>query len=304
MYLDFEKYGLENFNFETIENCELKQLDDRERYWIQYYNTYNNGYNLTQGGQSGNDFYKYCNEIGKERSDLTAKQHLVFWYLLTKSFYQEGHYYVYKNSFMVKDVAKRLKMSENTWRSSIRELRRQGYIWYECEPESEEVPYNKRKMKEKKGTKFYIINFPEAYVPLDIELIKTLVAYGTPLPTAGGTIVSVYSMICRYYDYCQSKAGDKHCYLNIGQIRKVFSNERTQESGDVYRLMISIFQHLELVEVKTSKQFYKGGDYTRYEFIRPKLKIDPSHYIDDNDGPENIEDIVKAFREEIQEGDE
>lgn len=246
--------------------------------------------------------YEALNIVGM--STLTAKQYLVYAYLMSISIWnaqeKEGHYYVYKNSFMVKDVAKRLKMSENTWRSSVRELRRQGYIYYECEPE-EEIPLNKRKMKEKKGTKFYIINFPEAYVPLDIELIKTLVAYGTSLSTAGGTIVSVYSMICRYYDYCQSKAGDKHCYLNIGQIRKVFSNERTQESGDVYRAMISIFQHLELVQVKTTKQFYKGGDYTRYEFIKPSLKLDPSHYIDDNDGPDNIEDIIKSFGEEFQE---
>lgn len=249
--------------------------------------------------------YEALNIIGL--STLTAKQYLVYAYLMSISIWnaqeKEGHYYVYKNSFMVKDVAALLKISENTWRSSIRELRRQGYIWYECEPEPKDIPYDKRKMKEKKGTKFYIINFPEAYVPLDIELIRTLVSYGASLSSSGsgGTIVSVYSMICRYYDYCQSKAGDKHCYLNIGQIRKVFCQQRTQESGDVYRLMIALFQHLELVEVKTSKQFYKGGDYTRYEFIKPKLKLDSRFYIDDNDGPENIDDVLKALKEETQE---
>jgi len=62
--------------------------------------------------------------------------------------------------------------------------------------------------------------------------------------------------------------------------------------------MIALFQHLELVEVKTSKQFYKGGDYTRYEFIKPKLKLDSRFYIDDNDGPENIDDVLKALKEE------
>ena len=239
-------------------------------------------------------------------SNLTAKQYLVYAYLMSISIWnaqqKEGHYYVYKNSFTVKDAAKLLNISENTWRSAIRELRRQEYIWYECEKEDHKIPLEDRKMKEKKGTKYYIIKFPESYVPLDIQLIKVLVSYGASMSAGGGAIVSVYSMICRYYEYCQSKAGDKHCYLNIGQIRQVFCQKRTQESGDTYRLMIALFQFLELVEVKTTKQFYKGGDYTRYEFVNPKLKINSKFYLDENDGPENIDDILKAIKNEIKEG--
>lgn len=239
-------------------------------------------------------------------SKLTAKQYLVYAYLMSISIWnaqqKEGHYYVYKNSFTVKEAAALLNISENTWRSAIRELRKQGYIWYDCEKEPVEIPLKDRKMKEKKGTKYYIIKFPESYVPLDIQLIKVLVSYGASIQGGGGgAIVSVYSMICRYYQYCQSKASDNHCYLNIGQIRRVFCQKRTQENGDVYRLMIALFQFLELVEVKTSKQFYKGGDYTRYEFINPKLKIDPKFYLDENDGPENIDDILMAIKNEIEE---
>lgn len=239
-------------------------------------------------------------------SNLTAKQYLVYAYLMSISIWnaqeQEGHYYVYKNSFTVKDAAKLLNISENTWRSAIRELRKQHYIWYECEPESSEIPPKDRKMKEKRGTKYYIINFPEAYVPLDIQLIKILVRYGAQLANGnGGVIVSVYSMICRYYDYCQSKAENTPCYLSIGQIRKVFQQKRTQESGDIYRIMIAIFEFLGLVEVKTSKQFYKGKDYTRYEFINPKLKIDSKYYIDEDEGPEDIDDILEALRIKVQE---
>ena len=59
-------------------------------------------------------------------------------------------------------------------------------------------------MKEKKGTKYYIIHAPSKYVPLDINLIKVLVRYGSSLQKAGGggNIVSVYSMICRYWEFC------------------------------------------------------------------------------------------------------
>lgn len=45
------KYGYDNFKFECIEsNIDLEQLDDRERYWIAYYNSYKEGYNETTGG--------------------------------------------------------------------------------------------------------------------------------------------------------------------------------------------------------------------------------------------------------------
>ena len=45
-----QKYGADNFTYEIIEECSIKQLNDREEYWIQFYNTYNNGYNCSLGG--------------------------------------------------------------------------------------------------------------------------------------------------------------------------------------------------------------------------------------------------------------
>ena len=52
LYLAFQKYGLENFSFEVIEECQPSQLDIKEKYWIDYYNSYQNGYNMTCGGES------------------------------------------------------------------------------------------------------------------------------------------------------------------------------------------------------------------------------------------------------------
>ena len=48
------KYGLDNFNFSIIEECEPNILDEREKYWIKYYDSinYEKGYNLTIGGQN------------------------------------------------------------------------------------------------------------------------------------------------------------------------------------------------------------------------------------------------------------
>lgn len=46
------KYGVENFIFEVIEECSSEILNDREKFWINYYNTFYNGYNQTLGGDS------------------------------------------------------------------------------------------------------------------------------------------------------------------------------------------------------------------------------------------------------------
>jgi len=42
---------LENFLFEVIEEVENEKLDEREKYWINYYDSYYNGYNATLGGR-------------------------------------------------------------------------------------------------------------------------------------------------------------------------------------------------------------------------------------------------------------
>lgn len=45
-----QKYGKENFSFEIIEECSIEQLNQRETYWITYFNSIENGYNCSVGG--------------------------------------------------------------------------------------------------------------------------------------------------------------------------------------------------------------------------------------------------------------
>lgn len=52
LYQDIKKYGIDNFIFEIIETCSLEELNDKERYWISYYDSFHNGYNRTEGGQN------------------------------------------------------------------------------------------------------------------------------------------------------------------------------------------------------------------------------------------------------------
>ena len=47
LYKAIRKYGLKNFSFEVLEECEIEQLNEKESYWINYFNSQKNGYNET-----------------------------------------------------------------------------------------------------------------------------------------------------------------------------------------------------------------------------------------------------------------
>ena len=49
-YRAMRKHGEENFYPELLEQVEVEDLNDREKYWIKYYDSYYNGYNSTLGG--------------------------------------------------------------------------------------------------------------------------------------------------------------------------------------------------------------------------------------------------------------
>lgn len=48
LYAAIRKYGVENFTIELIEETNIP--DERETYWIKFYDSYSKGYNATTGG--------------------------------------------------------------------------------------------------------------------------------------------------------------------------------------------------------------------------------------------------------------
>lgn len=48
-----QKYGIDNFALTILEECKEEELNEKEKYWIKYYQSNNKekGYNLTEGGQ-------------------------------------------------------------------------------------------------------------------------------------------------------------------------------------------------------------------------------------------------------------
>ena len=56
LYRAIEKYGIEHFHIEQIE--ETNNPEEQEKYWIEYYGSFKNGYNATIGGD-GRPFLDY-----------------------------------------------------------------------------------------------------------------------------------------------------------------------------------------------------------------------------------------------------
>lgn len=84
MYLQrsFNKYGIENFEFKIIEECEKNRLYEREFYWVGFYNSsdFQFGYNCT-APPVDSEYYSLTNEtknkiskshIKYSREDLTS----------------------------------------------------------------------------------------------------------------------------------------------------------------------------------------------------------------------------------------
>lgn len=59
LYRAMNKYGVENFSIIEIEYCE--NCEKREQYWINYYDSFRNGYNATIGGD-GRSYFEYIDE--------------------------------------------------------------------------------------------------------------------------------------------------------------------------------------------------------------------------------------------------
>lgn len=92
IYAAICKYGIDNFDFEIVEICDVKDLNDKEKYWIKQLNSLAEkfggwGYNLTEGGQicdtyvgnsdQGKEVYQYTVEgafVGRYRNQQRAAE--------------------------------------------------------------------------------------------------------------------------------------------------------------------------------------------------------------------------------------
>lgn len=72
IYRSLKKYGFENHTFEVIEECSIDLLNERERYYQEFYNVLNDGLNcmLTNTKEKKKVYLPYSNERKKAISDF------------------------------------------------------------------------------------------------------------------------------------------------------------------------------------------------------------------------------------------
>lgn len=76
------KYGVDAFTWEILEECPKEMLNEREIYWIEFYNSFSNGYNMTLGGDgysNGGGENSPGAKITKVQSDLIKKKLKEHW---------------------------------------------------------------------------------------------------------------------------------------------------------------------------------------------------------------------------------
>jgi group I intron endonuclease len=64
-----QKHGVDAFSWQIIEECSKDHLDMREQHWIAVFDTFRNGYNLTNGGE----YNKELSEESRKRMSEAQK---------------------------------------------------------------------------------------------------------------------------------------------------------------------------------------------------------------------------------------
>lgn len=76
-YKKIREYGWDNFDFEILEVTDELHWEEKEKYWIEYYNTFKGvGYNETCGGDDGSHLNKLNEEQAKSVRELLLKTNL------------------------------------------------------------------------------------------------------------------------------------------------------------------------------------------------------------------------------------
>lgn len=225
-------------------------------------------------------------EKKQKQARLTPKQYLVYSYLMSISKWnaqtKETHYYVYKNSFKIKDACEAIGISQPTWRSAIAKLEQEQYI--------------------KDMGEYYKIRLKEPYAPLHIDLIKTLLPYGKELSAIhkqGGNIIAVYSLLYRYWIGCQGNRSD--CKITVNQIKAIFKSERTDITTRVYKMMLGIFEAYDLINMTIHYQAAPDGKpYPIYTIYNVKLEL-PKGMENEEIGDSEINHILDTIKANLDE---
>lgn len=80
LYKAINKYGIEHFHIELVEECSDKIVSEREIYWIEQYDSFKKGYNATIGGDGKHyidyDMVEYNYNIYQNMTEVARQMNI------------------------------------------------------------------------------------------------------------------------------------------------------------------------------------------------------------------------------------
>lgn len=128
----WNKYGEKNFIFLILEKCDKKLLKNAEIFWINFLDTFTNGYNLTTGGETSPMlFQENCQKLSQ--SQTGSKNHnfgkgdsgIAFVYKSKEKRVAQGYVWVYKRTIN----GKKIKMSSTSLLKLKQKVTNKGLAW-------------------------------------------------------------------------------------------------------------------------------------------------------------------------------
>ena len=112
LYKAMRKYGIENFTFKILE--ETEDYFNKEKYWIQYYNTFlGDGYNETSGGE-GNSCPKVKGGLNPN-VELTKQEVFIIGNSMLNNFSSSDIFELFKDKISYNHFKKIWSGQENLW---------------------------------------------------------------------------------------------------------------------------------------------------------------------------------------------
>lgn len=129
LYDAMNHYGYDKFKIEPIEECDNNLLNEREIYWIKYYNSNNKilGYNMTTGGEGGDTWTNnpHKEETSQKIRDANLGSKRTPEQRARMSAAQKGVYYIpvnkedllndIKNMMSIEDICKKYQLSRRSF---------------------------------------------------------------------------------------------------------------------------------------------------------------------------------------------
>ena len=169
------KYGFDNFSWEIIENCSDDILEEREKFYINEFNTYaplNNGYNMTIGGLynfgSKGDCY-WLNRLSGDDKKEWLKKHRIG---ENNGMYNNGHLLSGDNHFLNKMTTEQKEQwldtnlkGENNYQKKLSKQELKNKCWINNISDDRKNEYILNNLKGEnnpmyKNARIYVITFP------------------------------------------------------------------------------------------------------------------------------------------------